>query len=413
MAAAALGVYFGEPSDLIAPDGSNQEGYWEHKPLLRINRAILGSMNVPQFDIDFMPENWAESPPSRALLADYEATIKKHFAGRGLWGYKDPETTLVLPLVKKALSNLGLKGRYVLCARNPIEVADSELKRIRHDRMLSLGSWMQHVLFGLVQSMGESRTVIVFDHYLENPRKSLEALVALEPEWKPSEVQWTAAFGSCRKDLVHARSSRDELAELPALIGQTYDLLLEASEDPNAYQRGDFDSRILAIDREYRIWLAMLRLQDPPRGSFRVEWLERQTPKFVKAPFDAKRGWVPISIEFSAPPESDLRISLYQSPGTVWIRNPGIVHGSGRSNLSVSGGQHGQLIDDQGIPWLWPRYGVDQIRARCPKDAGPYRLEMDVFVSTGILATNRMWQGMSEQIDQLMARGVAPRPPFR
>ena len=38
---------------------------------------------------------------------------------------------------------------------------------------------------------------------------------------------------------------------------------------------------------------------------------------------------------------------------------------------------------------------------------------MDVFVSTGILATNRMWQGMSEQIDQLMARGVAPRPPFR
>lgn len=406
LALSTLGAYFGEPGDFNPPDEWNQEGYWEHLPVMAVNRAILNTLNVPQFDIDFFPSNWMDFPPTQRLFEDYRAVLAKHFSGKPVWGWKDPETALIVPLVKEALRLEGVRGRYVICVRNPVEVAESEFRRISFDRMLSIGSWMQHVLQALSFTKGEKRAVVMFNDWVEDPKAVLEQIVEMVGDWHPSEQQWREAAGTRRKELVHVRRPDTALEGLPDLISRTYQLCREAACDQRALREGVFDERIDAIDREYRAWLAILRLQDQPRGALRVEWPEGVAPKSLTEMYSGARSWQRIGIDVPCPAGARLAVSLYQAIGTIWIRESTWVVGGQRFPAQFRPGRHAEISDDRGIPWVWPRYGTEQLVMQAPAGPGPYRLEFEILLSTGEMARKRMWQALSERLDKAT---MAPR----
>ncbi|HEV2846938.1 MAG TPA: hypothetical protein VG477_18930, partial [Thermoanaerobaculia bacterium] len=119
----ALGLDMG--ANLLAADRNNARGYFEDLGFLDLNRRMLLEATRPD-DSGHPDWGWTESErldrdrfgdflePARALIAERES------AG-GLWGWKDPRTTLLLDFWDPLLAD----PVYLLVYRFPWEVADS------------------------------------------------------------------------------------------------------------------------------------------------------------------------------------------------------------------------------------------------------------------------------------------------
>ena len=124
---AAAGVRMGQ--DLIPADRANARGYFEERGIVelhgRLFREYLPADDGPHVDwgVTATHELRAESlaPPPTAWLARAAELAAELGSGGGPWGFKDPRTTMALPLWEQLLPD----ARFLLVYRFPWEVADS------------------------------------------------------------------------------------------------------------------------------------------------------------------------------------------------------------------------------------------------------------------------------------------------
>ena len=226
---ALLGVDLGPREALLPPiAGENAKGFFEHRPLMRINKELLehqgGSWSqpplpAPGWELDRGLDDLRER--ARSLLAG-------DFAGAPLWGFKDPRTSLTLPFWDGLL---GADVRYVICHRRPLDSARSLEQRngIRLDEGVAL--WTRYMASALAHTAGRRRIVVGYEELLSD-REALVGelagfLVVGEGEVGTrvrTEVrEWVA------EDLRHHASTLRELVEHPAVSAeaQALHLLLE------------------------------------------------------------------------------------------------------------------------------------------------------------------------------------------
>jgi len=103
--------------DMLEPAKDNPEGFYENKRFLDLNIEILQTAGG----------NWLE-PPSRAQIMavkdQFDHKIRRlveEESKDGIWGWKDPRTSLTIDLFHPHLIN----PHYVCVFRNPKEVAKS------------------------------------------------------------------------------------------------------------------------------------------------------------------------------------------------------------------------------------------------------------------------------------------------
>lgn len=118
---ASLGVPMGER--MLAADANNRRGYFEDADFLAFQRRILQEIS-PAEDGGHPDWGWTESERlDRTLLPRYAEAARALAAQRsGVWGWKDPRTTLLLDFWDEVLEGRPL---YVLVYRFPWEVAES------------------------------------------------------------------------------------------------------------------------------------------------------------------------------------------------------------------------------------------------------------------------------------------------
>lgn len=119
----ALGVDMGQR--LLPPDKGNPRGYFEDINFLELQRRLLSEACLPN-DGGHPDWGWTESEQlSRKTFKDFIPRAKSMLAsrveGRGLWGWKDPRTTLLLDFWDRLLDD----AHYVFVYRFPWDVADS------------------------------------------------------------------------------------------------------------------------------------------------------------------------------------------------------------------------------------------------------------------------------------------------
>ena len=118
--AAAGGVDMG--AELMPASKGNRQGHFEDLELVRFHEACLerrgaGALLPPAADFEIEQFDHEEERVARAILA--------RRAGKALWGWKDPRTTLFLPLWDHLLAG----AFFVLVYRHPVEVALSLVRR--------------------------------------------------------------------------------------------------------------------------------------------------------------------------------------------------------------------------------------------------------------------------------------------
>ena len=116
-----LGVYLGPEEHLMRPSSDNPTGHWESRPIKEINDEILSILGGSWQEPPPLPAGWERSPELAAPRHRAREIIQGDFSGSELWGFKDPRTSLTLPFWQRILDPM----RYVICLRNPLDVAAS------------------------------------------------------------------------------------------------------------------------------------------------------------------------------------------------------------------------------------------------------------------------------------------------
>jgi glycosyltransferase involved in cell wall biosynthesis len=119
----ALGVDMGE--QLLPPDKGNPRGYFEDIGFLEFQRRVLSEC-CPTDDGGHPDWGWTESEHlNREAFKDFipaaTSMLVSRTEGRGLWGWKDPRTTLLLDFWDTLLDG----ANYIFVYRFPWDVADS------------------------------------------------------------------------------------------------------------------------------------------------------------------------------------------------------------------------------------------------------------------------------------------------
>ncbi len=226
---ALLGVDLGPQEALLPPIAEeNAKGFFEHRPLMRINKELLERLGGSWSQPPLPAPGWELDRGFDDLRERARSLLAADFAGALLWGFKDPRSSLTLPFWDALL---GEDVRYVICHRRPLDSARSLEQRngIRLDEGVAL--WTRYMASALAHTAGRRRIVVGYEE-LFGDREALvgelagflgvgegEAGTRVRTEIR----EWVA------EDLRHHASTLRELVEHPAVSAeaQALHLLLE------------------------------------------------------------------------------------------------------------------------------------------------------------------------------------------
>lgn len=390
-ALARLGVFFGPEELLYASDSNNRQGYFEHRKVTLLNLKILDEFQMHVTSFGSLPENWQEMPQGLELRRILKGVLQDDYAGQGRWAIKQPLISLLLPVYNDVFGELGIVPHYVVCVRNPLESMESESRLIfgsGYRSMQSLGnmaigSWLRYTLGSVCESAPYSVSVLLYDDLIADPRKVLEQVVISQPDWEPSEEQWSNAISSIRNNLRHNRRSVAELDAFPAIVRQTYDAASEAVQTQDSHARDLALDRLRELYLEFKMWVGMLG--DPPAapGKLGLSWIHGGKQRISESSFLVQNQWQTVSVEVDAAPNTSVSGLIYGLPARIWIRRCVWTPSEGVAEATMKCGPGSQIAQSNGVLRLDAAYEPQQIRLITPESIGPYRLDIEFLLETG------------------------------
>jgi hypothetical protein len=166
------GLYLGPADMLLGPDAANPLGHFEHKRFLAIDRKLLKHFRATWYEPPELKPGWERCPELQSL-ADEARMVVATFPPRSAWGWKEPRSAIFLPFWKEVIPNM----RFVICIRNPLEVARSLEKRnrIRLEKGASL--WYRYTRDSLADTEGSERILTFFDDFFGSDSAEIHRVI--------------------------------------------------------------------------------------------------------------------------------------------------------------------------------------------------------------------------------------------
>ena len=239
----ALGVDLG--GNLLAADEHNESGYWEQKEINQIQERLLRQLAQHDIGPGWMnpfPLVWdrLSRPECQDDIHRLKLVLRNEMAAaKGVFGFKDPRTSRLLPVWKRIFAELGVEPRYLLAIRTPNAVAASLAKRNEMPAEQAELLWLLHNLDAVQDAGEELRLVLDYDRWFTHPLDQAHAVSrALDLPWPDSaDALMTNIKQRIRADLCHG--PRTAAAILP-LVAEAYEVLQQAAVTggfPNDFRR--------------------------------------------------------------------------------------------------------------------------------------------------------------------------------
>jgi hypothetical protein len=227
-----LGVDLGPEASMLEPiPTDNPRGFWEQRAIMSLNDEILEQLGGHWWRLPELPPGWATSPGLLPLKRKARRLVDGLFGGDRRWGFKDPRVSVTLPFWQEVVPEL----RYIVCLRNPIEVAASLEARSsrRHGERRSNGDlWLSYTARCLIHTAGAPRLVISYEDLLEDTGRQLTRLgaFALGADATVTADAGRASDSIVESSLRHHATQADPMddAELPVEAGLLYKLIRSA-----------------------------------------------------------------------------------------------------------------------------------------------------------------------------------------
>jgi len=177
------GVYLGAPSRMLPPAADNPEGFFEHAGFIRLADDLLEGCGGAWDHLPAAAPFDASDPRVAAFAGDARELVTELDIAP-VWGWKDPRTSLTAAFWLDVVPHL----RFVVCVRNPLEVAVSLRRRNGMSYVHALSLWRGYYAALLDAVPVEQRLVTHYDAHLADPAAELARLCefaglgASEPE---------------------------------------------------------------------------------------------------------------------------------------------------------------------------------------------------------------------------------------
>lgn len=170
-----LGLYLGPQEHLfIEPAEDNSKGHWEHREIVKLNDLILEQLGGAWEQPPPLVSGWDTSPTLDSVKQQCRRLIQADFGNSDFWGWKDPRTCLTLPVWQQLLPAM----QYVLCVRNPMDVAQS--LQFRNGLSIKHGSdlWFSHVSSALHHTATLPRHIVFYEDVMNDWPSELARLAS-------------------------------------------------------------------------------------------------------------------------------------------------------------------------------------------------------------------------------------------
>lgn len=253
----AIGVDLGD--NLLRPDERNPKGFWEDTDVtFKINRGILKMFNHPWiFDglADLMRQHEHQG------LNDFKnyavMLVRERLAGNNCWGFKDTNTSVLMPFWHTVLREAGVEDNYVIALRNPLGCAYSNIRHSNLELEGGLLGWLKNMILALDGTQGKKRVVVSYERMLENPLHELSRMrreLGLHEVDQKNIDEFTHTF--IDKNLHHHVYNDDELACHPAIAAvplcqRVYTLMNKLATDTMTFADDAFFVECQAVKKEF------------------------------------------------------------------------------------------------------------------------------------------------------------------
>lgn len=186
------------PRNLLAGNDGSGEIYWEPPHVVALNDRILAAVGRSWLD----PKPFDVQP---LLTNDWVTRAQQAFAtefpGDAPVAVKDPRLSLLLPVWRAALTELGIRPVVIIACRNPCKVSQSLARRdgltLEHGEAL----WIDYMLSAERHSRGLPRAVVHYEDFVSVPSVTLDAALQQIGERAAVPVaSWQAVRQSIRSD---------------------------------------------------------------------------------------------------------------------------------------------------------------------------------------------------------------------
>lgn len=175
---------------------TNPRGHWERWEIVAFHDRILElfDRNYYQPQHAFaLPAGWWADDRVRGIRDEMIAWLATRMGRRRLFGFKDPRTCRMLPLWREVLSALDRTPRFVLCVRDPAQVARSLVARSavlpdQRERSTHEYRWAVYNAHA-VHGIGAAPVAILpYEDWFAAPHENLARLVAQAGlGWSPDD----------------------------------------------------------------------------------------------------------------------------------------------------------------------------------------------------------------------------------
>lgn len=159
---------------------ANKRGHWERARINDLNDmvfACFGRSWQESGHVLALPDGWLSDPRVQAVRQALAACLAPHVeAGRA--GFKDPRTARLMPLWKQVFAALDTAPRYVLCVRDPAQVARSLSARDRMAREQAEYRWLIYNAEAVAGIAAAPVCVIPYEDWFTAPEENASRLAA-------------------------------------------------------------------------------------------------------------------------------------------------------------------------------------------------------------------------------------------
>lgn len=226
-----LGVYLGEEAKVRGHGSDNAEGFWEHPKIRDLQERLLARLHRTWDTAAPLPDGWHQFDVVRPFMDELKRLIATDFANRRLWAWKDPRTCLLLPLWRDVLAELKIKLLCVFVVRNPIDVANSLIRRDPIPFGKALGVWFNYYIVALKDATGLPTVFLSYENCLASWEPELRRCASeLGLDWPADEQLLRAAMNSfIQPNLRHNKSPIAQLQDVSRPVRELYQALVEVS----------------------------------------------------------------------------------------------------------------------------------------------------------------------------------------
>lgn len=213
------GLDLGGEAHYAPPAPDNAEGYWEDLRFVSLNDRILDAFGGAWDAPPALPAGWTHDARLDAIRREAEALV----VGRPEpWGFKDPRASLTAAFWRELAPGL----RFVVCVRNPLEVAGSLSARGYTSQRFGLRLWEEYHRALDAAAEGAPQVVTHYDSYFRDAAAEVERVVDFVVPEADARMR-RAAVESASAGARHQKRSPRDLTALSASGAALYGSLGE------------------------------------------------------------------------------------------------------------------------------------------------------------------------------------------